>query len=924
MRISHGFAVGAATLLLALPQARATTTIVAKNARFQFLTPSLVRMEYSPAGRFVDAPTAVVRKRSWPEVRVSQLHAAGGWIVLESAALTLRYRPQAGAFTAADLSVSWRGPGGGGHLWRPGQADPGNLGGLTYSLDNISAATLPPPGDDLGSPVHDVIPGIDVLLRPATPGLLSKSGYGLLDDSVSPVWNAGRSWIEPRPGPRGEDWYLFTYGRDYRKPLEEYAELCGPVPMIPRYALGPWITDLNFEYFPGTPATRSPAWRRYGEQHLEREVSRLLASGIPLAGLVLDFAWHDYGWQGGYDWSPLIPHPRQLIAWLHARGVRLALNDHPGYANTRESSLSYSDSHAPQVLRALGRPLPPRASYDLNLAGRWRFAPDPHDAGLRGRWYGSGHAAARWRAIRTEAPWQKQGYPGYEGVGWYQASFRLSARLPPRVYLYLGAVAGAYRLFVNGQQVPHSHVQWPRRLTYADVTAALRPGRRNDITLRVQPPRPPSSASGAGLVGGPVALRDVAPPPRIYLNLADRGQARISMADLHAPLIRQGVDFWWVDGGGGAAKMRGLDPQLWTNEVFYDATARQTGKRAFILSRYGGWGSERYPAFFTGDAYSQWRVLAYEVAYTVRGGNVLVPYISNDIGGFHGAKIPFEMYARWLEFGAFSPILRMHSAHENPLEGNTRMPWLYGPKGIALMRKYFTLRTRLMPYLYTASRQAHELSLPLLRPLYLEWPDLPAAYRHFHEYYFGGEMLVAPVVRAGGQRTVYLPPGRWLDFFTGKAYRGDSTFTAHYAVDATPVFVRAGAIVAEQALASGQGGGARANLTVNVYGDGDGRFGLYEDDGVSLDYEHGAFALTPMTYHSAGGNHRLVIGPTTGTYAGQRQSRRYAVRIHAQSRPRSIAVDGRPVAHWQWQAGDSTAFLTLPVASIRRAITVTW
>ena len=195
----------------------------------------------------------------------------------------------------------------------------------------------------------------------------------------------------------------------------------------------------------------------------------------------------------------------------------------------------------------------------------------------------------------------------------------------------------------------------------------------------LQPPEAPQPRP-AGILRGPVALRNVRPPPRIYLNLADRRQAQISMRDLHEPLIRQGMDFWWVDGGGGAAEMPGLDPQLWTNKVFYDAAGRQTGQRAFILSRYGGWGSERYPGFFTGDAYSEWRVLAYEVAYTARGGNVLVPYISNDIGGFHGAKIPFDLYARWLEFGTFSPILRMHAAHENPLEGNTRMPWVYGPK----------------------------------------------------------------------------------------------------------------------------------------------------------------------------------------------------------------------------------------------------
>ncbi len=347
-------------------------------------------------------------------------------------------------------------------------------------------------------------------------------------------------------------------------------------------------------------------------------------------------------------------------------------------------------------------------------------------------------------------------------------------------------------------------------------------------------------------------------------------------------------------------------------------------ERPFILSRYGGWGSERYPGFFTGDAYSEWRVLAYEVAYTARGGNVLVPYISNDIGGFHGAKIPFDLYARWIEFGTFSPILRMHSAHENPLEGNTRMPWVYGPKGVALMRKYFTLRTQLIPYIYSYSWQAHERSLPILRPLYLEWPNLDQAYRHSHEYYFGAEMLVAPVLQAGGERTIYLPPGRWMDFFTGKRYQGNNTFSARYAVDATPVFVREGAIVPEQVAARDHWGTAPRDLIVDIYGEGNSHFDLYEDDGVSLDYQRGRYALTPMTYHTSGGGHRLVLGPTTGSFAAQREERVYEVRIHALRRPASISVGGNRLGHWRWDARDSTADLMLPVASIRHALRITW
>jgi len=922
MRIPRSLG-AAVALLITLSQAHATTAITAGNARFEFLTPSLVRMEYSPQGKFVDAPTAVVQKRDWPAVDVTQARTAG-WLVLTTRAVVLRYRLAAGAFSAANLSASWRDAAGGRHAWLPGQADPGNLGGLTYSLDNIESANLPPAGDDLGSPVHDVIPGIDVLLPPATPGLLSRSGYAFLDDSVSPVWKADHSWIEPRPGPQGQDWYLFIYNHDYPQVLRQYAALCGPVPMIPRYALGPWVTDLNFEYFPGTAETRSPAMRHYGEQHLKTEVARLLASGIPLSGLVLDFAWHNYGWQGGYDWSPLIPQPQALIDWLHERGMKLSLNDHPGYANTKESILSYSDSHAPEVLRALGRPLPPRPSYDQNLAGGWKFAPDPHDAGLAGRWYASAYDDRRWHPIHTGDSWQEQGFAHYQGIGWYRVSLRVPATLPRAVYLYLGEVSGDYRLFVNGEEMQHSHVQWPRRLTYANIAAALHPGRRNVIALRIEPTQPPPSTRPSGILRGPVALRDVKPPPRIYLDLADRKQARISMDDLHEPLIRQGMDFWWVDGGGGAAQMPGLDPQLWTNEVFYEATQRQTGKRAFILSRYGGWGSERYPGFFTGDTYSEWRVLAYEVAYTARGGNVLVPYISNDIGGFHGAKIPFDLYARWIEFGAFSPILRMHSAHANPLEGNTRMPWRYGAKGIALMRKYFVLRQQLIPYIYTGSWQAHTQSLPLLRPLYLEWPDTAQAYHHFHEYYFGGEMLVAPVLQADGMRTIWLPPGSWIDFFTGRRRGGNTTFTARYAADATPVFVREGAVIPEQTVPRNDANAAPGDLIVNVYGEGNGRFDLYEDDGISLAYEKSGYALTPMTYRTAGASHRLVIGPTTGSYAGQRPARGYEVRIHTARRPASILVDGRRQSGWRWQSSDSTAYLTLPVAGIRHALAITW
>ncbi|PWK92435.1 TIM-barrel domain-containing protein [Fulvimonas soli] len=892
--------------------------VTADHARFEFLTPTLVRMEYAPSGRFVDAPTAVVQKRDWPAVAV-RTERRDGWLVARTEAMTLRYRLGSGPFAAGNLKVTWNG--GGAQGWHPGQEDPRNLGGLTYSLDNISQPNLPTDGLDLDSPVNDVIPGIEVKLEKAKPGLLSRSGYAFIDDSRTPLWNARAQWIEPRAEQGGQDWYLFAYGRDYPRVLREYARLCGPVPMIPRYTLGPWITDFNFEYFPGTAQARQPAFRRYDQRMLEDELARLRADGIPFDTLVLDFAWHNYGWDGGYDWSPLVPQPDAFIRWLHARGIKLALNDHPGYANTRESILSHDDSHAPAVLRALGRPPPPRPAFELDVtAARWRFAADPRDRGLAGHWYAPGHDDRRWAPIRAGASWQEQGHAG-QGVAWYRAEVTLPERLPAKLYLQFGEVAKDYRLFVNGQEVEHSRVQWPQHVTYADVAAYARPGRRNAIALRVEPgPR------GGGLLRGPVAFRDAPPPERIAFDLADRHQADVFMRELHRPLMRQGVDLWWVDGGGGAADMPGLDPQLWTNKVFYDF-AQGTGRRGFILSRYGDWGSERYPAFFTGDTYSEWPVLAYEVAYTARAGNVLVPYVSHDIGGFHGGRIDFELYARWIEFGAFSPILRMHSAHANPREGNLRMPWVYGDRGVALMRKYFALRTRLIPYLYSHAWTAHETSLPLLRPLYLTYPDLEEAYRQTHEYLLGDELLVAPVLAPGGERTVYLPPGRWIGFFDGRRYAGGASFTRRYAVDETPVFAREGAVVPSQPDSAYSDQRPLDTLVLDVYGDGADDFRLYEDDGVSADYDApDRHAITPIRHATrADGSHELAVGPAQGRFAGQVQQRAYVLRVHAQARPSWLTVDGRPAAAaWQWDARTGVATARLPAHPVGERLDVAW
>ena len=881
-------------LVLSCSKNESGSTIVSGNARFEFLTPSLVRMEYSPSGQFVDAQTAVIKKRNWAPVKVES-NRKSGWLTAKTSKMTLRYRLHSGSFKSGNLKVIWNDTTGS-HTWQPGDKDSLNLGGITYSLDEARKGHLPKP----------------------QPGLLSRSGYALINDSQTPVWNEQKQWIQPRKQKNNQDWYLFTYGRDYQKVMNEYAELSGPIPMIPRYTLGPWITDMNFEYFPNSYQSKQPNFKQYNEQHIKNEILKFRKNNIPLDILVMDFGWHNYGWQGGYDWSPLIPKPAKFLTWLHNHGIKVSLNDHPGYANTTESILSYKDSKTPEVLKDLGKSMPPKPSFDKNIAKDWKFATDSHDRGVKNHWYLSNHNDRHWKKIKIGTTWGNQGYNNYKGVAWYRKTVTMPKNLPDSLYLYLGKVNNSFQVYVNGQETKHSKSHWFRPLTYTNIGPYVKAGQKNVIAIRVV-----DKQGNGGITREPVAIKDVKPPKRIHFNLSNKKQANVFMNDLHKPLMKEGVNFWWIDGGSGAVNMPGLDKQLWTNRVYYDYTQKLTHKRAFIFSRYGGWGNQRYPAFFTGDTYSQWPVLAYEVSYTKRGGNVLMPYITHDIGGFHGAKIDFDLYARWVEFGTFSPILRMHSAHENPYQGNLRMPWTYGKKGMSLIKKYFTLRTQMIPYIYTYTRLAYTHSMPLLRPLYLQYPDLKEAYNHPHEYFFGKEMLVAPIVSPSGERSIYLPPGKWINFFTGKEYKGDQTFKAKYAVNEIPVFVREGSIIPEQPDMAYSNAKPLNDVILNIYGTGKGQFNLYEDDGVSLKYKNGKYAWTRMNYFTnSDGSHHIVIGPTKGSFDGQVQQRSYQLHIHNIKKPQSVSVNGQNFKKWTWNAKQSMVIIHLPKQSIRNKFTV--
>lgn len=864
-------------------------SILCGDARFQLLSPMILRMEHSPNRRFTDAPTVVVldRKLNPPKFTVQEKE---GWLVISTKSFTMKYRVNSGTFNPENLHVTWENPPAQSE-WSPGDSDRQNLGSIWYSLDGVRKGKLPQ--------FH--------------PGILSRSGWFLLDDSKSPVWTKDSSWIAPRDTGSAQDWYLFVYRKDFAGALKEYARLCGRIPMIPRYALGSWITDLNYEYLPGTPIVDK---YRYTSDSVKTIVQRFEEEGIPLDVLVLDFAWHRFGWKGGYDWSPIFSDPHEFLSWAHSKGIKISLNDHPGYGE--ESVLSDDDSHAKEVRAQLNLPVLPEPLFSIDISKGWKFRTDTADVGLKAGWQRPDFRDTSWNTINGGKEWEDQGYPGYDGYAWYRKTVDLPQeyRGGP-LFLIFGGVDDEYDLFINGNKAGHHgspNNSVYSTLTSTDISSRVRPGEPIRICLRVN-----DWGGGGGLVALPIALADRPPGKGIRFNLAEKKQADVFMDVLHDPLVDEGVDFWWIDGGRGSCEMEGLNGQLWTNRVFYDFTEKHTNRRAFIFSRYGGWGNHRYPGCFTGDTYSEWPVLGYEVPFTEMGGNVLMPFITHDIGGFHGAHIDFDLYIRWIQFGVFSPILRLHSSHENPEEGNARMPWNYAQRGIDMVRDLFRLRYRLLPYIYTCCRTAHDDALPIVRPLYLEYPNLDRAYDHPGEYFFGKEFLVAPVTDSTGVKSIYLPPGTWYEFGGTAPIRGDTLLTRTYSLQEIPLFVREGSIIPMQPDMAYSGRKVPDTLMLDLYAGGGSRFTLYEDDGVSLDYRQGKYMTTLLRqFSSSKGALSVTIGPARGAFNGRPVERTYILTMHGCKSPHSVLLDGRRISQatgtgpgWRWDDKNSTLMITL-------------
>ena len=355
----------------------------------------------------------------------------------------------------------------------------------------------------------------------------------------------------------------------------------------------------------------------------------------------------------------------------------------------------------------------------------------------------------------------------------------------------------------------------------------------------------------------------------LYQSLLDAGVAGIwndmdEPSVFDAPYGTMPMDVVFDNEGEPATsrQMHNLYGQLMSRSTFEGLSRLQPQERPFVLTRSTFAGGQRYAAVWTGDAAADWASLRQSVTMLMGLGLSGFPFVGSDIGGF--VRMPSaELCTRWLQVGVFSPFMRMHTELDTP----DKEPWSFGWRYEAVNRSAIELRYRLLPYLYNVMQQAATTGVPAMRPLFLDFPADERTAKTDDEFLFGDDLLVAPVLWEGeDERDVYLPAGEWFDYWTGKKYAGNATITVPVTLASIPLFVRGGGFIFRQPVVqhTGEMPGQPLQVLIAPAAASDGQ--LYEDDGRTVAYQHGAFLKRTFRQTLDGQSWVVEVGAPVGNY----------------------------------------------------------
>ncbi|MDP4274509.1 MAG: glycoside hydrolase family 31 protein [Bacteroidota bacterium] len=428
---------------------------------------------------------------------------------------------------------------------------------------------------------------------------------------------------------------------------------------------------------------------------------------------------------------------------------------------------------------------------------------------------------------------------------------------------------------------------------------------------------------------------DPATKKYVPFDITDKNFAKNYMDIVLHPMEDAGIDFWWLDWQQwGTTKIPGVNPTFYLNYVHYSDMERRNKVRPLIFHRWGGLGNHRYEIGFSGDTRVCWNSLNYQPYFTATAANVGFGYWSHDIGGHNIDPDTPELYTRWIQWGAFSPILRTHCTKDPRIE---RKIWSYPNEYFYAMRNAFVLRYSLIPYIYTQAHNAYESGISIVHPLYYEYPKEDNAYVFKNEYFFGDDMLINPVTKPIGADSLFtyqqtwLPQGQWFEWYTGTMIDGGKVINRPFTLDEVPVYVKSGAIIPMQPQMSRVDEKPLNPMILNIFPGNSGSCKVYEDEGNNNNFKKGAFAYTSVSFMKKGNTLMNVqIDPVEGSFTGMLQARGYELRLPCTYAPVSVKVNGRELSYsaeattgsWNYSGQDLETRIYVPECKTSEKVSV--
>lgn len=339
----------------------------------------------------------------------------------------------------------------------------------------------------------------------------------------------------------------------------------------------------------------------------------------------------------------------------------------------------------------------------------------------------------------------------------------------------------------------------------------------------------------------------------------------------------------------------------------------ENNERPFVLTRASYAGGQRYAATWTGDNHSTWNHMRISIPTLLNLGLSGFPFVGDDIGGYAGNPAP-DLLTRWTELGAFNPIFRNHSETGS----RYREPWVDGPAHEALRKKFIEERYRMLPYLYTLAEESSRTGLPMMRPLFLEFPQDEALATNQDEFMLGSDMLVAPKIRNfDSGYAVEFPAGDWYDYWSGKKAvitldKNGRTLAVNPSLGELPVFIRAGAIVPEEPVVQSTLDSPQGALELRVYPGPHCAGNLYQDDGHTFNYTRGEYLRLAFTCSEPDAKSIDVrMAAPQGSFTPWFHEMRFTI-YGLDAAPRSLRVDGKESRDFQYDAAEKSVTATLP------------